>query len=537
MRLILFYLKTMNSKTYQQTIKETSQKLNEYFSDFCQQYPQYAFLKADYIKKKVHLNGIQFQAGFISGPNSKWEQYFEIAIIIELVMIWAYKTKWILDRKQAVWENESALMETVLRHDLILACINDLFGQAIKKDLQHIDKIRSLVDELMGKLSFGFWLEREKLNVKFSALETVMADWEQVYVERNNSLNLIYDYTPLIGFALSSGNFDILENYLFEIPSMLRFSNASQMISDLGDFGQNVDKSSKSDEDVFSDLKNGVITFPIFKLIDEKLVQKALSNPKEIKNAAWQKKMQELLGEKEINKQAIQIAAQSFDAHKNFFETHLEKPNPMLMRVFGMLINNKYFDQKVVFQESPVLRSRVVLCDVTGKEKGTQDKLKAHKEGKLHKAFAIFIFNQKGEHLIQKGADEKYHSVGLWSNTCCGHAISGEKLIVTAERKLLEELGIETNLQKKFSFVCKFKADEELVENEHLAVLIGKYAAEVEIVPELAQSIKWIGTEQLLEDIIENPAQYSQGLKIILQRMGYSLKKKVIKNIKVELTE
>ena len=525
----------MNSKTYQQTIKETSQKLNEYFSDFCGQYPQYAFLKADYTKKKVHLNGIQFQAGFISGPNKKWEEYFEIAIIIELVMIWAYKTKWILDKKQAVWESEGALMETVLQHDLILACINDLFGQALKKDLKHIDKIRSLVDELMGKLSSGFWLEREKLNVNFSALEAIVADWEQVYVERNNSLNLIYDYTPLIGFALSAGNFEILENYLFEIPSQLRFSHASQMISDLGDFGQNVDKNSKSQEDVFSDLKNGVITFPVFKLIGEKLVQKALSSPKEIKSSAWQKKMQELLVEKEINKQAIKIAAQSFDAHKNFFETHLEKPNPMLMRVFGMLINNKYFDQKIVFQESPVLRSRVVLCNPTGKEKGTQDKLKAHKEGQLHKGFAIFVFNQKGEHLIQKGTDEKYHSVGLWSNTCSGHSVSGEKLIVTAERKLREDLGIETKLQKKFSFVSKFEAGEGLVENEHLAVLIGKYAGEV--ANELDQTVKWIGTEQLLEDIIENPKQYSQGLKIILQRMGYSLKKKVIKNIKVKLTE
>lgn len=527
----------MNSKIYQQTIKDTSKKLNAYFSDFCAQYPQYEFLKKDYAKKNVHLNGIQFQAGFISGPNKDWEEYIEIAVIIELVMIWAYKTKWILDKREDVWKDEGSLMEIVLRHDLVLACINDLFGRYLKKDLKHIDKIRGLVDELMGKLSYGFWLEREKLNVNFSSLEEIISNWQKNYVERNNSLNLVYDYTPLIGFSLSSGNFDIIENYLFEISGELRFSNASQLISDLGDFGQNLDKGGKNDQDIFSDLKNGTITFPVFKLIDDKLIRKALANPKETKSSAWQKKVLQLIAEKEINKQAIKIAAKSFDAHKNFFQSHLEKPSPMLLRVFGMLINNKYFDQKVVFAESPVLRSRVVLCDVHGKEKGTEDKLRAHKEGKLHKAFSIFIYNERGQHLIQKGSDEKYHSLGLWSNTCSGHVISGEKLLLTAERKLREEMGIETTLQKKFSFVCKFEAGNGFVENENITVLIGKYDGEVLVEEGQRESLKWTGIGELIENIIGQPEQYCQGLKIILERMGYKLSKQAIKKIKVDLAE
>ncbi len=527
----------MNSKTYQQTIKETSKKLNTYFSDFCQQYPQYAFLKNDYVKKNVHLNGIQFQAGFISGPNKDWEKYIEIAVIIELVMIWAYKTKWILDRKQAVWENEKVVMETVLQHDLVLSCINDLFGQCLKKDLKHIDKIRSLVDELMGKLSYGFWLEREKLNVNFSTLEEINAKWQENYVERNTSLNLVYDYTPLIGFSLSCGNFDIIENYVFEIPGNLRFSNASQLISDLGDFGQNIDKASKSNQDIFSDLNNGVVTFPVHSLIEEKLIQKALANPKETKNVSWQKKVLELVAEKAINKEAIKLAAQSFDAHRNFFESHLEKPNPMLLRVFGMLINNKYFDQKIVFQESPVLRNRVVLCNATGKEKGTQDKLRAHREGELHKAFSIFIYNAKGEHLIQKRAAGKFHSAGLWSNSCSSHVVSGEKLLVTAQRRLKEELGIESKLQKKFSFAYKFETGNGLVENEYTTVLLGKFGGEISANVDEVQETKWIGIEELIENIVENPDDYCQNLKIILQRMGYKLSKKVIKKIKVNFAE
>jgi|GEM_PF-94601 len=527
----------MNSKTYHQTVKETSKKLNSYFGDFCNQYPQYSFIKNDYTKKAVHLNGVQFHAGFVSGPNDNWKEYIEIAIIIELVMLWAYKTKWILDKRQDVWESDSAIMTTVLEHDLVLCCINDLFEECLKKNLQNIDKIRTLVDELMGKLSYGFWLERERLNVNYSSLETIMPDWENNYAKRNMSLNLVYDYTPLIGFALSSGDFDIVKQYLNEIPDNLRFSNASQMISDLGDFGQNIDKNIKENQDVFSDIGNGIVTFPVFKLIDEKLIQKALNNPKEIKSTSWQKKVLEIIAEKEINKEAIKIAAQSFDAHKNFFEAHLEKPSPMLLKVFGMLINNKYFDQKIVFEESPVLRNRVVLCDAKGKETGTEDKMKAHKEGKLHKAFSIFIFNSRGEHLIQKRADGKYHSAGLWSNSCCSHNISGEKLMVTAERRLREEMGIETKLQKKFSFVYEVGAGNIMIEHEYDTVLVGKYDGVVTPNPSEVQDIRWIDIDLLIKNIIENPEEYTEWLKIILERMGYSLKKPVIKKLNIASEE
>ncbi len=527
----------MNSKTYHQTVKETSKKLNKYFSNFCAPYPQYTFIKNDYTKKNVHLNGIQFQAGFISGPNDNWEDYIELAIIIELVMIWAYKTKWILDSKQDIWESDSSVMTTVLEHDLVLSCINDLFNEYAKKDLQHIDKIRTLVDELMGKLSYGFWLEKEKLNVHHSSLDEILFNWEDKYVERNMSLNLVYDYTPLIGFALSCENFNIISQYNHEIPSNLRFSHASQMISDLGDFGQSVDKKLKENQDVFSDIKNGIVTFPVFKLIDEKIIKKALTTPKEIKSASWQKKVRELITEGEINKEAIKIAAQSYDAHRNFFESHLEKPNPMLLKVFGMLINNKYFDQKIVFEESPVLRNRVVLCDVRGREIGTEEKLKAHREGKLHKAFSIFIYNSQGEHLIQKRADGKYHSAGLWSNTCCSHNISGEKLVVTAQRRLKEEIGIESKLQKKFSFVYEVDAGNVLIEHEYDTVLIGKYDGEVSPNPAEVKDIRWIGIDELIKNIIEKPDEYTPWLKIILERMGYKLSKPVIKNIKVDVAD
>ncbi len=524
----------MNSKTYHQTVKETSKKLNNFFGEFCDQYPQYCLIKDDYTKKSVHLNGIQFHAGFASGPNDNWEDYLEIAVIIELVMIWAYKTKWILDKKQDVWQDEDSIMDTVLEHDLVLSCINDLFEQYSKKDLDHIDKIRSLVDELMGKLSYGFWLEKEKLNIKNSSLEEISDDWEKKYIERNTSLNLVYDYTPLIGFSLSVGNFDIIPNYLQEIPSHLRFSHASQMISDLGDFGQNIDKNAKSHQDEFSDIRNGIITFPVFKLIDENLIKEALADSREAKSSSWQEKARELISEKNINKEAIELSAKSYDAHRNFFESFMEKPSPILLKVFGMLINNKYFNQKVVFEQSPVLRNRVILCDKNGKELGTEDKLRAHQEGKLHKAFSIFIYNSLGEHLLQKRADGKYHSAGLWSNTCCSHNISGEKLMVTAERRLQEEMGFTCKLQKKFSFVYQVDAGNILIEHEYDTVLVGKYDGEVSPNENEVQDIRWVNIDELINNIVENPHEYTPWLKIILQRMGYKLKKPVNKTLKIE---
>ncbi|HEX8974637.1 MAG TPA: isopentenyl-diphosphate Delta-isomerase [Patescibacteria group bacterium] len=511
----------MNSKTYNQTTKEVSQKLNKYFNEFCAEHPQYAAIKKEYTKKNAHLNGAQFYLGFASGPLGNWEDYIEVAIVIELVMQWAYKTKWILDNKADVWESEESMKKTILEHDLILLCINDLLNEYVRKGMRHVDHIRTYIDELMGKLSYGFWLERETLNVNYVEFDKILPNWEENYMSRNICLNLVYDYAPLIGYALSSKNFDIVDKYLTKVPDHLRFSHASQLISDLGDFGQHIDRHVRAEQDFFSDVRNGVVTFPVFKLREDKIAQKGLNNPKEVKSGSWQKKISKLISESDVNKDAIRIAAESFNAHKQFFEEHLENPNPMLLRAFGMLINNKYFDQKVVFEESPVLRSRVVLCDAHGKETGTEDKLKAHKKGKLHKAFSIFVYNSRGEHLIQKRADGKYHSAGLWSNTCCSHNISGERLQKTAQRRLREEMGFECHLDKKFSFVYKLDLGEGLCEHEYDTVLVGKYDGQVLPNPAEVSEVKWINIKHLLKDIKENPDAYTPWFKLILERMGY----------------
>lgn len=511
----------MNSKTYHQNSKEISKKLNQYFTEFCQDFPQYASIKEDYTKKPIHLNGVQFYAGFVSGPFENWEDYMEVAIAIEIVMLWAYKTKYILDKKHETWDKEENVMEAVLEHDLMVSCIHDLMEAYAKKELRYTEKVRTLINEMLAKLSYGFWIEKKKLSAHSASLEEVLFDWENKYIQRNNSLNLVYDYAPLIGFALSSGNFEIINDYLKAVPAESRFSHASQIISDLGNFGDELDKGANTSQDVFADIRNGIVTFPIFKLIEKEEVKEALANPELTKGKAWQTKIKKLILESDINKDAIAIAAKSYNLHKNFFESYLSDPSQMLLKIFGMLINNKYFNQKIVFDESPLLRSFVVLCDKKGKELGTYDKLRAQKEGLMYKTFSVFIYNGSGQHLVQKISEHQPHSVGLWSNTYSSHCISGEKLLVTAKRKLKEDMGIESDLEKRFSFKYEIHTDNGLSEKVFDTVLIGKYDGEIKLNPKLSKEARWMSIDDLAQDIKINPRTYTDWYKIIMERMGY----------------
>jgi isopentenyl-diphosphate delta-isomerase len=106
---------------------------------------------------------------------------------------------------------------------------------------------------------------------------------------------------------------------------------------------------------------------------------------------------------------------------------------------------------------------------------GEEEKIKAHQEGKLHRAFSIFVFNSKGQMLIQKRAKEKYHSGGLWTNTCCSHPRPGEPIEKAAHRKLKEEMGFDCEIKEIFSFIYKVKFDNGLFENEYDHVFLGKF--------------------------------------------------------------
>ena len=124
---------------------------------------------------------------------------------------------------------------------------------------------------------------------------------------------------------------------------------------------------------------------------------------------------------------------------------------------------------------------KVILVNEHDDMVGIMDKMEAHKQGLLHRAFSIFIFNSKAEMLLQQRAVTKYHSGGLWTNACCSHPTPGEKTNDAAARRLDEELGFETPLEKVFDFVYKAEFDNGLTEYEFDHVFAGEYEGEVHI--------------------------------------------------------
>jgi len=125
------------------------------------------------------------------------------------------------------------------------------------------------------------------------------------------------------------------------------------------------------------------------------------------------------------------------------------------------------------------LLTEVVLVNESDEAVGTMEKMAAHKIGILHRAFSVFIFNHKGEMLLQQRAMSKYHSAGLWTNACCSHPLPGEDTLDAANRRLSEEMGFQTSLEKIFDFTYKATFDNGLTEYEFDHVFIGYYEGEV----------------------------------------------------------
>jgi len=166
----------------------------------------------------------------------------------------------------------------------------------------------------------------------------------------------------------------------------------------------------------------------------------------------------------------------------------------------------------------------VVLVDQEDKEIGREEKIKAHQEAKLHRAFSIFILNSRGEWLLQKRAKEKYHCGGLWTNTCCSHPRPGEAVEEAAHRKLKQEMGFDCDLKRVFSFIYNAPFDNGLTEHELDHVLIGKWDGEPEMNPEEVEEFKWISPEELKKDVLEHPEKYTPWFKIVLKRVEEHIK-------------
>lgn len=164
-------------------------------------------------------------------------------------------------------------------------------------------------------------------------------------------------------------------------------------------------------------------------------------------------------------------------------------------------------------------REEVILVNEADEPIGTMEKMEAHQKGLLHRAFSVFIFNDKGEMLLQQRALDKYHSGGLWTNACCSHPRPEEDTLKAAERRLLEEMGIQTELKFKNSFTYKSNFENGLTEHEYDHIFVGLYNKEPEINHAEVNSYCWKSVESIKNSIKQMPGIYTTWFKIALEKV------------------
>ena len=158
---------------------------------------------------------------------------------------------------------------------------------------------------------------------------------------------------------------------------------------------------------------------------------------------------------------------------------------------------------------------KVILVNERDEQIGLMPKMEAHEKALLHRAFSVFVFNRDNELMIQQRALGKYHSPGLWTNTCCSHQREGESNIEAGQRRLQEEMGFSTELEDTVSFIYKAPFDNGLTEHEFDHILVGYFDGEPQPNPEEAHDWKWMSLEDLKKDMQEHPQLYTEWFKII----------------------
>lgn len=164
-----------------------------------------------------------------------------------------------------------------------------------------------------------------------------------------------------------------------------------------------------------------------------------------------------------------------------------------------------------------MVEEKVILVDKNDNPIGLMNKLEAHEKAVLHRAFSVFILNDKNELMLQQRAHHKYHSPLLWTNTCCSHQRENETNIQAGTRRLGEEMGFETELTEMFHFIYKAPFDNGLTEHELDHVMIGYYNDIPVINEDEVESWKWMKIEDIKNDMIVNPDLYTVWFKIIFE--------------------
>ena len=160
----------------------------------------------------------------------------------------------------------------------------------------------------------------------------------------------------------------------------------------------------------------------------------------------------------------------------------------------------------------------VILVNENDEKVGLMPKMDAHEKAVVHRAFSVFVFNEKNQLLLQQRAAEKYHSPLLWANTCCSHQRDGESNIEAGKRRLQEEMGFVCDLTEVTSFIYKAPFDNGLTEHELDHILIGRFNEDPLINPDEVAHFKWMSLEEVQQDIEDQPELYTAWFKIIFEK-------------------
>ena len=165
------------------------------------------------------------------------------------------------------------------------------------------------------------------------------------------------------------------------------------------------------------------------------------------------------------------------------------------------------------------MTENVILVDSNDSPVGEMEKMEAHLKGELHRALSVLVFSSQGEMLLQQRAFSKYHTPGLWSNTCCSHPRPGEVSLEAATRRLGEEMGFTTELTNSFSFIYKAHFENGLTEHEYDHVFFGNFDGVPVPNPDEAHDYKWVSPVALMEDMRSEPGWYTVWFRIIMEKM------------------
>lgn len=165
-----------------------------------------------------------------------------------------------------------------------------------------------------------------------------------------------------------------------------------------------------------------------------------------------------------------------------------------------------------------ITQEQVILVNENDEPIGSMEKIEAHEKALLHRAFSVFILNDKNEVMLQQRAASKYHSPLLWTNTCCSHQRAGETNIAAGKRRLQEEMGFQVDLKELFSFIYKAPFDNGLTEHELDHVMVGYSNQAPNINREEVEAWKWMSLEAIKQDMKDHPESYTAWFKIIFEK-------------------